>query len=89
MRNAVIISAGFHVAAIALTVVGLPSLFDSERVEVVPIAVELVRFAKAEKPPPEPKAKPAPKPELPRDPPPAPETAEIPPQPVAEPAHQE
>lgn len=85
------ISAGLHVAAITLTVVGLPSMFEPERVEVVPIAVELVRFTEQEKPPPEPKAKPAPKPEPPREPPeppPAPATAEPPPppEPIAEPA---
>ncbi len=89
MRNAVLISAGLHVAAIALTVGGLPSLFDSERVEVVPIAVELVTFTEEEKPPSEPKAKPAPKPDPPREPPeppPATPTAEPPPpEPIAEP----
>ncbi len=89
MRNAVLFSAGLHVAVIVLTVAGLPSLFDSDPVEVVPIAVELVTFTEAEKPPPEPKAKPAPKPELPREPPeppPAPATAEPPPpEPIAEP----
>ena len=89
MRNAVLISAGLHVAAIVLTVAGLPSLFDSDRVEVVLIAVELVTFTEEEKPPSEPKAKPAPKPEPPREPPeppPATATAEPPPpEPIAEP----
>ena len=85
MRNAAIMSAGLHVTAITLTVVGLPSLLDSERAEVVPITVELVRFIDVEKPPPEPKAKQGPKPELPHDPPPVPATTEPPPQPIAEP----
>lgn len=90
MRNAVLISAGLHVAAIVLTVAGLPSLFDSEPVEVVPIAVELVTFTEAEKPAPDPKPKPAPKPEPrhePPEPPPEPKivTPPLPPEPVAEP----
>ena len=85
MRNAAIISAGLHVTAITLTVVGLPSLFDSERAEVVPIAVELVRFIEVEKPPPEPKAKQGRKPEIRHDPPPPPSTIEPPPQPIPEP----
>ncbi len=90
MRNAVLISAGLHVAAIVLTVAGLPSLFDSETVEVVPIAVELVTFTEAEKPAPDPKSKPEPKPEPrhePPEPPPEPETVSppLPPEPIAEP----
>ncbi len=87
MRNAVLISAGLHVAAIVLTVVGLPSLFDSEPVEVVPITVELVSLTEAEKLAPDPK--PTPEPEARREPPkPPPEpatTAPPPPTPVAEP----
>ena len=90
MRNAVLFSAGLHVAAIVLTVAGLPSLFDSERVEVVPIAVELVTFTEEEKPAPDPKPKPALKPEPrhePPEPPPEPKTVTPPPppEPVAEP----
>ena len=83
MRNAVLISAGLHVAAIALTVAGLPSLFDSKRIEVVPISVELVTFTEEEKTAPDPKPKPEPRLD---PPPPPPATAEPPPpEPVAEP----
>ncbi len=87
MRNAVLFSAGLHVAAIVFTVVGLPSLYDSEPVEVVPIAVELVTLIEAEKPAPDPKPKPEPRREPPKPPPPPPEpiTAAPPPKPKPEP----
>jgi hypothetical protein len=89
VRNAIIISAGLHVAAIVLTVVGLPSLFDTERAEVVPIAVELVTLVEEEKKAPDPQPKPpAPKPEPPRLEPPAPPPAPMasaPPEPEPEP----
>ncbi len=91
MRNAALISAGLHAAAITLTVVGVPVLFDSKPVEVVPIAVELVVLEEAEKPAPDPKPKPEPEPrrEPPEPPPPEPEAAAPPPpaptpEPVAE-----
>ena len=92
MRNAILISAGLHVAAIVITVVGLPSLFDSERAEVVPIAVELVTFVEEEKKAPDPKPKPpAPMPEPPQMEPPEAPPAPVasapppPPEPIAEP----
>ena len=90
MRNAVLISAGLHVAAIALTVAGLPSLFDSKRIEVVPISVELVTFTEEEKTAPDPKPKPEPRLDPPA-PPPVPATEKPPPpelvaEPVPEPS---
>ena len=54
MRNAVFISAGLHVAAIVLTVSGLPGLFDSETVEFVPVTVEMVMLSEEENPAPKP-----------------------------------
>ncbi len=96
MRNAALISAGLHAAAITVTVVGLPVLFDSDPVQVVPIAVELVTLTEVEKPAPEAKPKPEPRrepPKPPPEPPPEPEAAAPPPPPplskpapVAEPA---
>ncbi len=96
MRNAALISAGLHAAAITVTVVGLPVLFDSDPVQVVPIAVELVTLTEVEKLAPEAKPKPEPRrepPKPPPEPPPEPEAAAPPPPPplskpapVAEPA---
>ena len=53
MRSAVLISAGLHAAAIVFTVVGLPVLVDSDPVQVVTVAVELVTLTEEEKPPPD------------------------------------
>jgi hypothetical protein len=88
MRNAVFISAGLHVAAIVLTVSGLPGLFDSETVEFVPVTVELVMLSEEEKPAPapEPKVKPEPPPKPPPEPPPVPDAKAPPPEPEPAPA---
>jgi hypothetical protein len=84
VRNAILISAGLHVTAIVLTVVGLPSLFDSDSEPVVPIVVEVVTMAEVEKPQPQAKPKAKPKPPPQREPPEPPPAPEPPPEPIAE-----
>ncbi len=96
MRNAAMISGSIHVAAIALAVAGLPSLFDSDPAPEQPVMVELVSLPeqaleqKKSKPAEQPRKKPPPpkpeKVEKPPPPPPTPEPEVAPPAPEPEPA---
>ena len=72
MRESFVISAVFHVAVLALTYFGLPSLFDRAPALDSPIPIEIVMVAEetrapppapvAKEPPPEPKSEPVPQP---------------------------
>ena len=71
MRYGVIISALLHIGVLILVIAGLPSLLNSERQEIVPIAVEVVSPDELQKaPPPKPAPKPAAKPQPPKPEPP-------------------
>lgn len=93
MRYGAIISALFHAGILVLVIVGLPRILQSERVEMVPISVEVVSIEEMsklqeKKTPPKPKAKKPPpkKPEPPKPakkPPPA--TPPEPPKPEPKP----
>lgn len=95
MRYGAIISALFHVGILVLVIVGLPRILQSERVEMVPISVEVVSIEemtklKEKKTPPKPKAKkPPPKkpdpPKATKKPPPPPEPPKPEPKPVPKP----
>ena len=89
MRYGAIISGLLHVGLLILVIVGLPGILQSERVEMVPISVEVVSIEELpklqeKKTPPKPKAKKPPpkKPEPPKTskkPPPPPPTKALPP----------
>jgi len=89
MRNALLASAGLHLAAILVALVGLPVLFSPDDPSDTPISVEVVTAAELDqqkkRPPPE-KSTPPPKPQIARPPPPpaAPKQARVP-EPVPKP----
>ena len=93
MRYGAIISGLLHVGLLILVIVGLPGILQSERVEMVPISVEVVSIEELsklqeKKTPPKPKAKKPPpkKPDPPKTskkpPPPPPTKAPPPPEPL-------
>lgn len=92
MRYGAIISGLLHVGLLILIIVGLPGILQSERVEMVPVSVEVVSVEELskqteKKPPPKPKAKKPPpkKPDPPKTakkpPPPPPAKTPPPPEP--------
>ncbi len=89
-RGSLVFSAIFHLAIVALVLIGLPQLFKPKPLEDMPIAVQLVtvapetRATQVTKTPPKPEAKPEPQvaeatPEPPKPEPPKPEPPKPPP----------
>jgi hypothetical protein len=92
MRYGVTISAALHIGLLILAVLGLPSLFDSDRTELVPVNVEVVSeedLAKTPEPPkPEPPKRAPPKAAPPKAATAAPPPTPAPPPPAPQPAPQ-